>query len=315
MVMSKSRMEWKVGLFVLIGLVLAAALVIQFNKSTGPLTPVYRIRMQARDVSGVIPGSVVLMAGVRVGSVERIELNSTEGDVTMIAKLLKKYEIRKDAQFIIRQSGFLGDQYIGVFQGKTNVLLKDDDVVRCEEPFDLGEVARSTGGLVKRVDTMVGQLSNAVARVDTTLLASDTLTNLAQTVANFRGVSERTLSALKKVEDLIDTNGPALSGSLSNLKQFSLELTNVTSDLRAVIASNKTDLSASMANIKSATAKLDSVMTDIDSGKGTVGVLLKNEQMAADLSLIVSNLSVLSSNINNKGLWGVFRKPKVPEKK
>lgn len=308
-------MEWKVGLFVIVGLTLAAVLVIQFNKSAGPLTPTYHIRLQAKDVSGVIPGSFVLMAGVRIGNVERIELNSTEGDVTMIAKLLKKYEVREDAQFIIRQSGFLGDQYIGVFQGKTNTLLKDGAVVRCEEPFDLGEVARSTGGLVKRVDSMVGQLSNAVARVDTTLLAGDTLTNLAQTVANFRGVSERTLSALKKVEDLIDTNEPALSGSLSNVKHFSIELNNVAADLRSVIATNKQELADSMANIKNATAKLDATMTDVNAGKGAVGALLKNEQMATDLSVIVSNLSVLSSNINNKGLWGVLKKPKLPGKK
>jgi phospholipid/cholesterol/gamma-HCH transport system substrate-binding protein len=313
--MSKSRMEWKVGLFVLLGLVLAAALVILFNKGSGPLTPVYRVRMQAKDVSGVIPGSSVLMAGVRIGSVERIELNSTEGDVTMIAKLLTKYEIRKDAQFIIRQSGFLGDQYIGVFQGKAKDLLKDGEIVKCEEPFDLGEVARSTGGLVKRVDSMVIQLSNAVARVDTTLLAGDTLTNLAQTVSNFRGVSERTLSALKKVEDLIDTNEPALSGSLSNVKHFSVELNNVAADLRSVIATNKQELADSMSNIKNATAKLDATMTDVNAGKGAVGALLKNEQIATDLSMITSNLSVLSSNINNKGLWGVFRKPKLPSKK
>src|SRR6185436_13586748 len=134
--MSKSRMEWKVGLFVILGLVLAAALIIQFNKSAGPLTPVYRLRLKAKDVSGVIPGSVVLMAGVRIGYVEDIRLNSMDGDVTIIAKLLKKYEVRKDAQFLIRQSGFLGDQYIGVFQGKVKDIYKDGDEARCEEPFD-----------------------------------------------------------------------------------------------------------------------------------------------------------------------------------
>src|SRR5688572_23776972 len=112
--MSKPRTEWKVGLFVIIGLVLGAALVIQFNKSAGPLTPVYRMRLKAKDVNGVIPGSFVLMAGVRIGSVEDIELNSMDGEVFIIAKLLKRYQIRKDSQFLIRQSGFLGDQYIGV---------------------------------------------------------------------------------------------------------------------------------------------------------------------------------------------------------
>ena len=47
------------------------------------------------------------------------------------------------------------------------------------------------------------------------------------------------------------------------------------------------------------------------SGKGLAGSLIKNEQLATDMSLIMSNLQVLSSNINNKGLWSVIRKPKV----
>src|SRR5689334_22019511 len=112
----KSRTEIKVGLFVILGLVLAAFLVIKFNKGAGPMTKTYRLRMQAKDVSGVIPGSFVLMAGVRIGSVERIELDSSAGSVTLITKLLQKYQLREDSEFMIKQSGFLGDQYIAVFQ-------------------------------------------------------------------------------------------------------------------------------------------------------------------------------------------------------
>jgi phospholipid/cholesterol/gamma-HCH transport system substrate-binding protein len=312
--MTKSRTEWKVGIFVIISLAFAAAIIIQFNKSTGPLTPTYRIHLLSKDVSGVIPGSFVLMAGVRIGFVEDIRLNTANGDVTIVTKLLKKYEIRKDSVFMIKQSGFLGDQYIGVFQGKDKKIYEDGDQAICEEPFDLGEVARSTGGLIKRVDTMVGQLSNAVARVDTTLLAGETLTNLAQTVANFRGVSERTLSALTKLEILIETNTPAFSGSISNVQAFSIETRTLGKELRETLATNRTQLTASISNIEAATAKLDLMMTDVNSGKGLAGKLIKDERLAADLSLIMSNLTVLSSNINNKGLWSVFRKPKVAKK-
>jgi phospholipid/cholesterol/gamma-HCH transport system substrate-binding protein len=313
--MSKARTEWKVGIFVIIGLAFAAAIIIQFNKSAGPLTPTYRLHLQAKDVSGVIPGSSVLMAGVRIGFVEDIQLDTKDGDVTIVTKLLKKYEIHKDSIFMIKQSGFLGDQYIGVFQGKdAKHIYADGESAVCEEPFDLGEVARSTGGLIKRVDTMVGQLSNAVARVDTTLLAGETLTNLTMIVSNFRGVSERALGALTKLEDLIETNTPAFNDSLSNVQSFSLEINRVAKDLRDTIATNRTQLTASIANIEKATTKLDVLMTDINSGKGVAVKLIRDEQMAADLSLIMSNLTVLSSNINNKGLWSVFRKPKVAKK-
>lgn len=310
----KPRTEIKVGLFVMLGLALAAMLIIKFNKGAGPMTRTYHLRMQAKDVSGVIPGSFVLMAGVRIGSVERIELDSNSGSVTLITKLLEKYQLREDSQFMIKQSGFLGDQYIAVFQGKTNKFLADDAIVRLEEPFDLGEVARSTGGLVKRVDTMVVQLSNAVDRVDKTLLAGETLTNLSKIVDNFHTVSETTLSTLRKVETLIDTNAAGINASVTNAQAFSVKLNELASELRDTLNTNREALSASMKNIENATAKLDLAMTDVNAGKGLAGALIKNEQLATDMSLIMSNLQVLSSNINNKGLWGVFRKPKVAKK-
>src|SRR3954471_8611976 len=307
----KARTEIKVGLFVMLGLVLAAALVISFNKGAGPLQKTYHVRMQAKDVSGVIPGSFVLMAGVRIGAVERIELDDVTGTVTLIEKLSSKHSVRDDAQFVIRQSGFIGDQYIAVFQGKSNKYLTNGETVRVEAPFDLGEVARSTGGLVKRVDTMVGQLSNAVERVDTVLSSSDTLTNLAKIVANFHTVSEQTLSTLNKLEKLIDTNTPSINASVTNAQAFTLNLKDLSVELRQTLATNREQLTASVKNIEKATEKLDVALGDVNSGKGLAGALIKNEQLATDMSLIMSNLQVLSSNINNKGLWSVIRKPKV----
>jgi phospholipid/cholesterol/gamma-HCH transport system substrate-binding protein len=307
----KPRTEIKVGLFVLVGLVLGAALVISFNKGAGPLQKIYRLRMQAKDVSGVIPGSFVLMAGVRIGAVEEIQLDDATGTVFLIAKLSSKHPLREDAQFLIKQSGFIGDQYIGVFQGKSKDFLTNGATVQIEAPFDLGEVARSTGGLVKRVDTMVGQLSNAVARVDTVLLSSDTLTNIAKIVSNFHTVSEHTLSTLTKLENLMDTNMPAISDSVTNARAFTLKLNDIAVELQHVIATNRESLNASMKNIQNATEKLDNAMGDVNAGKGLAGALIKNEQLATDMSLIMSNLQVLSSNVNNKGLWSVIRKPKV----
>ncbi|HUS34336.1 MAG TPA: MlaD family protein [Verrucomicrobiae bacterium] len=310
----KTRTEIKVGLFVLLGLALAALLIVKFNKGSGPMTKTYHLRMQAKDVSGVIPGSFVLMAGVRIGSVERIELDSDSGSVMLVTRLLSKYRLRTDSKFMIKQSGFIGDQYIAAFQGKSDKFLDNDAVVQVEEPFDLGEVARSTGGLVKRVDTMVVQISNAVDRVDKTLLAGETLTNLAKIVANFHTVSESTLSTLRKVETLIDTNAAGIHASVTNAQSFSAKLDGLATELRETLATNRTQLTASIKNIENATAKLDVAMGDVNAGKGLVGALIKNEQLATDMSLIMSNLQVLSSNVNNKGLWGVLRKPKVQKK-
>ncbi|MCX6927206.1 MAG: hypothetical protein NT154_28980, partial [Verrucomicrobia bacterium] len=44
----------------------------------------------------------------------------------------------------------------------------------------------------------------------------------------------------------------------------------------------------------------------VQAGKGTIGKLLENEEIAANLSLTVSNLSITTSNLNRLGLWGIL---------
>lgn len=301
------------GLFVLIGLVLGAGLIVQFNKSAGPLTKVYRVRLVAPDVSGVIPGSFVLMAGVRVGNIEEILLDTKEGKVTMIARLLAKYEIREDAQFQIKSSGFLGDQYIGVVQGTSGKPLQDGAVKECAGSFDLQETAKTANSLIEQATNIVATLGTVVDRMNTTLLSQEVMTNLAMTVTDARGVSARTLSVMTRVENLLATNQPAIDFAVSNVQGFSVDLKGFGGELRELLATNRAQIDASMANIRSATERLDNVMKQVEEGKGAVGALLRNEQLAIDLSLIASNIQVLSSNVNHKGLWGVIRKPKLPK--
>jgi phospholipid/cholesterol/gamma-HCH transport system substrate-binding protein len=314
--MSKGRLEIKVGLFVIVGLVLGALTIIQFNKSAGPLTKTYRIHLVATNSAGVIPGSTVMMSGVPIGHVEEIELLTDTGTTLLHAKLLQKYPVRTNSVFVIRQSGFLGDQYIAVLQNPDTKAkqLKDGDNAICEASFDFGEAAKTATGLLANLNGMLAKVSNVVDRVDNTLLATNVLLDLQKTILNLREVSAHALTAADKVNALLDTNGPAINGSVSNAQTFTVQLNGLASDLRTAIATNRDILTASLSNLRTTTENLNSTMADLQAGKGPAGALLKDQQIARDLSLITSNLQVLSSNINNKGLWKVLREPKTPKK-
>ena len=65
--MEKSRLETKVGLFVLFGLVLLGVLMIQFSKGTSLFRGTYTVRLHTDNVGGLKQKSSVLLAGVAVG--------------------------------------------------------------------------------------------------------------------------------------------------------------------------------------------------------------------------------------------------------
>src|ERR1700691_2559787 len=104
--MEKSRLELKVGLFVLIGLALLAVLLIQFSKGTSIFRGTYTLRLHAVNVGGLKERAGVLLAGVQVGSVSDIQLADDGRSVTILLSIYNDYKnkIYHDARFVIEQS-------------------------------------------------------------------------------------------------------------------------------------------------------------------------------------------------------------------
>jgi phospholipid/cholesterol/gamma-HCH transport system substrate-binding protein len=320
--MSKAKLEWKVGIFVLIGLVLLGVLLLNFSKGVSFFVPTYDVRLKTSNIGGLIPGAKVVLAGVPVGSVAQIELDPSGKLVFAVLRIHKKYQIHSDASFFIEQAGFLGDQYVFVRAEKNEApMLQDGDKVECQEPFNIQEAARSALGLIQRVDRTVQQINGAVDRLDKTILAEATLNSLTTTITNFRAVSERTLSAVTRVEQLVENNAPTLTRSVNNVAEFSDKLATVTNlvefstklnkvadELRLTIVENRGDVRSAVKNVEEATASVRIMMEDMKNGKGLAGGVLHDEQLRSQFGQIVSNMSVLSSNLNR---FGLLYKPKV----
>jgi phospholipid/cholesterol/gamma-HCH transport system substrate-binding protein len=283
----------------------------RFSKGAGLFTSTYTINLRTENVGGVIPGVAVLMAGVPIGNVLSTDLEEGGHTVLMQVKIKSKFKIRGDAIFSIKQAGLLGDRFISVVPGKNEApILLNNQTVNCEEPFDLQEVARSTAGLMRRVDQTAQQLNSAVARLDTTLLSGETLTNITTSVANFRLLSERTLGVVSNVDNVIKGNSGGLSLAVTNFGTFSVQLNKVARELEETVISNRTQLTAAIKNVENATMKADQLLAEVQAGHGVAGTLIRNEKVSQDVANTLSNLSVFSSNLNQQGLWGVIRKPK-----
>jgi phospholipid/cholesterol/gamma-HCH transport system substrate-binding protein len=311
--MSKTKLEWKVGLFALIGLVLMALMVMRFSKGTG-LSSTYDINLVARNAGGIIRGASVLMAGVPIGSVSAIYLAADGTKVTMVASIYDKIKISTNAVFSIGTVGFLGDRYISVSPGPstraTDGHRQPGDTVVVLEAFDFTQVAESASALMDRLSGTVDQLSNAVTRLDRTVISDQSLSNLTITVQNFRGLSERALSAAGGLDDFVRTNTATLSQSITNFSDFTEKLNRVTLELQETVITNRIEFTSAIKNIERATQRADKILEEVEQGKGLAGTLLKNPDMAAYTSLMLSNFMAFGSNVNHKGLWGVIRKPK-----
>jgi len=313
--MNKSRLEWKVGLFVIIGIALIAALIIEFSKGTTPLKSTYRIYLRAGNVSGLKNKAIVAMAGVQIGTVEKIDLGPQGTNVLITLRIYSQYQIHTNAEFSIEQSGFLGDQFVAITAKPAPPdmpVFGPDSQATATSPMTLLGVANRVLSSLGNFDEAAGSLRSAIEDIRRGALSESTLSNFSETVANLKLVSAKALVALSNIDLLVTTNGPAIYQSVSNLTNFTAHIDEVALGLKGVVATNRDGIDRAVSNIESSTVILKGLMQDIQDGKGLAGKLLRDEVMAAKATNIVYDLSITSSNLNRLGLWGILWKKKEP---
>ncbi len=314
--MSQSRIEWKVGGFVAIGLVLLAVLVLNFSKGMSLLKPSYLVRLKTTTVGGIKEKASVLLAGVQVGNVSHVELATDSKSVLIFLRIDAKYDIPGDAVFFIEAQGFLGDQYVSIAPTANALppLPKDGSAQReCRAPFNIQDAARDALGLVQRLDQAAQKLDLAVERVNKTVLAEQTLTNFAVMVANFRVVAEQTrtvteravalenkaISTLDRVDVLLAGSTTPIQTAVSNVLRFSEQLNKVGADLQDTVGSNRASIQAAVRNLETASAQVTNLLDGVQAGRGLAGALLKDEALARGFKQLSTDLPSISGQVNS----------------
>ena len=311
--MEKSRLETKVGLFVLIGLVLLAVLMIQFSKGTSLWRGTYNLKLQTRNVGGLKQQAAVLLAGVQVGTVKQIQLNPGGTNVTILLQIYRDFPIYHDARFVIEQSGFLGDQFVSVVP-TTNAppILGDGAVVSCQEPFNLQEVARSAAGFIQRIDETAKKLDASVTDLRAQVLNAGTLANFGSSITNMKLFTEQALNTVKNINGIVNTNGAQFDIAVSNAVAFSAGLLQLENSASDILATNSVNINQTTKNLVETSATFKQLAADMQAGKGLAGVVLQNPELATNVQAIAANLAVTSSNLNRLGLWGILWSHKPP---
>ena len=305
--MEKSRLEIKVGLFVLFGLALLAAILLQFSKGASLWRGAYELHLHAVNVGGIKPRAGVLLAGVQVGSVSDINLAPDGKSVTIDLKIYNEFQIYHDARFVIEQSGFLGDQYVSIIP-TTNALpyLANGADVPCQEPFNLQEVARSAAGFIQRIDETAKKLDASVTDLRAQVLNAQTLANFGTSITNLKLFTEQALDTVKDINTIVNTNGAQVGIAVSNTVAFSSGLIELETSAKNLLATNSVNINQATKDIADATATFKQLAADLQAGKGLAGAVLQNPELATNVQNIAANLSVTSSNLNRVGLWGIL---------
>src|ERR1700741_620152 len=162
-------LEFKVGVFVFVGLAMLGALVVQFGRLGEGFKTYYTLTVRFDDAGGLLKGTDVLLAGARIGKVAGGPKLLREGNgVAVPLKIYDYVKIPEGSKFTVGSSGLLGDRFVTVTMppGKPKGSLPKNAYIEGTRETGLDDLTRQGGDVLGDMRTTVQNVNTLVTRLN-----------------------------------------------------------------------------------------------------------------------------------------------------
>jgi len=123
-----------VGVFLLAGFISFSWLAVKMGDINPLANETYPITARFTSISGLKEGSTIELAGVVVGKVSSIKLDTGDYEAVVHLNIDKQVELQDDTIASIRTAGIIGDKYIKISPGGSDIILEPGDEIEETEP-------------------------------------------------------------------------------------------------------------------------------------------------------------------------------------
>jgi phospholipid/cholesterol/gamma-HCH transport system substrate-binding protein len=243
----------------------------------------YTVHVVLDHSGGLERGDRVSLSGVEVGVVRSVRLQAADR-IIMSLWLQRDLELPADSRALVESAGFFGDVVVVLRPGISQTLLADGDTLLVATSAGLMGIAENLGA---RADTVLGQVE--------ALLADTAIADVHGSLSALR----RTLTGL---EELLRENGGEFAALSRSLRQTSetlqgkiegVEVQQTMADIEetAVRMAETADM------LQESAESISSVIDKIDSGEGTLGLLVNDRGLYEDLRTAAQNIASLTLDI------------------
>ena len=164
----ESGFTWKLGMFVIIGLVLFVGTVYFVGKQKNLFGSTFHLKAQFKTVSGLKEGNNVRFSGINIGTVDGIELlTDTSVMVTLVIKKEVQQFIKTDAIASIGSDGLMGDKVLTITPGAVNgTEVKNNDMITSKSAVEMADIMGSLKTSVDNAGIITAQLAELTYKVN-----------------------------------------------------------------------------------------------------------------------------------------------------
>jgi phospholipid/cholesterol/gamma-HCH transport system substrate-binding protein len=240
------------------------------------------------QAGGLGKSDEVQVNGVRRGSVKSMVLHGDRVAVDLV--LSGDVVLTTDSRVSIRNVGLMGEKVIAVDYSTTGRPYAEGDTIQGVYELGLGEVMASMGDVVNQITMLSADLRSVTGELTRDGRLSSTIKNFEQTSLELRkAVSENRTSLTETLKDF----RAAARTTKGLTADREAELKHAL-DQFSIAADNMARLSTRLDSLR---ASLQSVTSRVERGEGTLGKLVRDDKLYADVNSSVQSLKVLIEDI------------------
>ncbi len=269
----ESGYTWKLGMFVIVGLVLFIGTIYLVGKSKNLFGSTFKLQARFKTVSGLKQGNNVRFSGINIGTVSAIDLIT---DTSVMVELLIENDVQQfiktDATASIGSDGLMGDKVLTISPGTgTNRMVKDNDLIGSKSAIEMEDIMNSVKASVDNAGIITAQLADFSYKMNN---GNGTLTKLITDEA-FANSLKSTLSNLQT--------------SSKEFAKFTYQMNNGDGALSKLVSDDKfgKTLDSTMSNLQKGTKSLSENMEAAKSNILLRGYFKKQKKAAAKKQAIL----------------------------
>lgn len=244
------------------------------------------------NVEGLIPSSPVTINGMVVGQVVSINFADTKGNLVVEFNVDSDFSFSKNSLAKVYGGGLIGGKSLAIMpKYEQGLEAKDKDTLpgRIEAGLlelvndKLAPLQEKLEAAITDADTLLNSV-NGILNVDNKNNLNSIFKDLSITVKNFKGASS-------SLNTILSGNEDKLNNTFANLDKMSTNLNQVSDSLAQInVAKLGKDLEKVLTNF-------EKISKDINSGRGTVGKLLKDDKLYDNLEKTSKQLELLLQDL------------------
>jgi len=231
----ESGFTWKLGMFVIIGLVLFIGTIYFVGKQKNLFGNTFHLKAQFKNVSGLKEGNNVRFSGINIGTVHAIELIT---DTSVLVDLIIKKDVQKfiktNAIASIGSDGLMGDKVLTLSPGTGAAeTIGNNALITSKSAVEMADIMASLKASVDNAGVITAQLAQVSYKIN-----------------NGNGLLAKLISD--------DGYSNSIKGTLTNLQASTNEFAHFTANLNKGALSDKLD--STMSNLQAGTKGLSDNM-------------------------------------------------------